>query len=179
MPKIAVLVGSPASPSRTAYVAAHVGELLARAGHDVTSVSIRDLPAEDLLRARTSSPEIAHALAAVDAADAVVVATPIYKASFAGVLKVFLDLLPQTAFAGKTVLVIATGGASAHVLAIDYALRPVLMALGAAHVAPAYVMLEKGVPSSDAGYALTPESATKLDEMASQFARIVALGSLG
>jgi FMN reductase len=92
---------------------------------------------------------------------------------------VFLDLLPQSAFAGKSVLMLATGGASAHVLAIDYALRPVLMALGATHVAPAWVILEQGVVKSDAGYELTADAASKLDEMTSRFARVVSLGPLG
>ncbi len=179
MAKIAILVGSPSSPSRTAHAAAHVSDWLTRAGHDVTSIVVRELPAEDLVRAHVNSPEIAAAVAAVELADAIVVATPIYKASFSGVLKVFLDLLPQFAFAGKSVLVIATGGASAHVLAIDYALRPVLMTLGAAHVAPAYVILENAIVSRDGGYELTPDCATKLDEMTRGFARVVSLGTLG
>jgi FMN reductase len=174
--KITILVGSPSSPSRTAFATSHVSDLLARAGHDVTSVNLRDLPAEDLVRAKTDAPAIAQVVAAVAAADAVVVATPVYKASFSGLLKVFLDLLPQTAFANKSVLVIATAGASAHVLAIDYALRPVLMALGASHVAPAYVILEPSITKSDAGYALTPEGEARLEEMATRFARVVSLG---
>ena len=57
-----------------------------------------------------------------------------YQAAYSGLLKVFLDLLPQFAFRGKAVLPIVTGGSPAHVLAVDYALRPVLANLGAAHV---------------------------------------------
>ena len=60
-----------------------------------------------------------------------VVSTPVYKAAYSGVLKVFLDLLPQFGLAGKVVLPLVTGGTASHVLAIDYALRPVLLALGA------------------------------------------------
>jgi FMN reductase len=67
-------------------------------------------------------------------ADAVVIATPVYKASFSGLLKVFLDLLPQDGLAGKLVLPLATGGSQSHMLALDYALRPVLHALDARHV---------------------------------------------
>ncbi len=55
-----------------------------------------------------------------------VIGTPVYKAAYSGLLKSLLDLLPQYALAGKTVLPLATGGSTAHVLAIDYALRPVL-----------------------------------------------------
>lgn len=51
--------------------------------------------------------------------------------AYSGVLKVFLDLLPADALCGKTVLPLATGGSPAHLLALDYALKPVLSALGA------------------------------------------------
>ena len=54
------------------------------------------------------------------------VATPVYKAAYSGLLKVLLDLLPQTALKEKTVLPLATGGSPHHMLALDYALRPVL-----------------------------------------------------
>jgi len=61
----------------------------------------------------------------------VIVATPIYKAAYSGLLKAFLDLLPADALRGKTVLPLATGGSAAHLLALEYALKPVLSALGA------------------------------------------------
>jgi FMN reductase len=170
MPRIACIVGSPSSPSRTAVVAAHVASHLLRAGNTVDTISVRDLPAADLMLARTEAPPIAAAAKTVEEADGVVVATPIYKASFSGMLKTFLDLLPQWAFRGKYVLPIATGGASAHVLAIDYGLRPVLMSLGPVHVDQAYVVLEQGVRALEGGgYELLPEMAAKLDEIADRF----------
>jgi FMN reductase len=170
MPTIACILGSPSSPSRTAVVAAHVADRLARAGNTVETIDVRELPAEDLLRARVESPAIAAAVKTVERASGVVVATPIYKASFSGMLKTFLDLLPQWAFRGKHVLPIATGGASAHVLAIDYGLRPVLMSFGPVHVDQAYVVLEQGVLKRENGsYELTPEMSAKLDELADRF----------
>ena len=42
-----------------------------------------------------------------------------------------LDLLAPDALRGKAVLPLATGGSPAHVLALEYALKPVLSALGA------------------------------------------------
>jgi SsuE family FMN reductase len=159
-------------------VAGRVGGLLAQTC-DVETIAVRDLPPADLLLGRADAPEIARAASMVEKADALVITTPIYKASFSGLLKTFLDLLPQAALRGKSVLPIATGGASAHVLALDYALRPVLMAMGAAHVAPAYVILEQSIPpDAGGGYALSEQGAVKLDEMAERFARVVSLGSL-
>jgi FMN reductase len=179
MAHIACIVGSPASPSRTAFVAAYLSACLGRGGNAVESVVLRELPPDDLLRARVDAPAIAAAVRAIERADGIVVATPIYKASFAGLLKVFLDLLPQSAFRDKSVLPIATGGASAHVLAIDYGLRPVLMSLGAAHVEPAYVVLEQEVRAGDAAsYELTREAEAKLVEIAERFLRHLARASL-
>jgi FMN reductase len=71
-----------------------------------------------------------------------VVATPVYKASFSGLLKTLLDLLPQRALAGKVVFPLATGGTLAHVLVLDYALRPVLTALGSPVIVQGHFLLD-------------------------------------
>jgi hypothetical protein len=58
----------------------------------------------------------------------------VYKASFSGALKTLLDLFPERALEGKVVLPFATGGTIAHMLAVDYALKPVLSALKAQEI---------------------------------------------
>ena len=116
---------------------------LALAGIAAEHICLRDLPPEALLRADTSHPEIAAAARKVEHADGIVVATPTYKASYSGLLKVFLDLLPQFGLAGKAILPLASGGSLAHVLALDYALRPVLHSMSARHVVQSYFMWEK------------------------------------
>src|SRR5262245_9224950 len=131
---IVALVGSPSTGSRTVALAEHVAGGLREDGHHVRVEAVRALPAQALLGADAGDPQIAEAVAAVAGADAVIVASPVYKAAYSGVLKAFLDLLPQSALAGKAVLPILTGGAPVHALALDYALRPVLVALGARHV---------------------------------------------
>jgi FMN reductase len=112
----------------------HIGEQLALQGHSYARLHVRDLPARALLLADYDDAAIARAVRAVADADAIVIATPIYKAAYTGLLKAFLDLLPQDGLAGKLVLPLATGGGHAHTLALDYALRPVLHALGAKQV---------------------------------------------
>src|SRR5471030_973425 len=95
-------------------------------------------------------------LAAVAAADAVVIATPVYEASFSCIRKSFLDLLPQDGLAGKLVLPLATGGSQSHMLALDYALRPVLHALEARHVLTSIYATSQQLPwQEDSG--LTPD----------------------
>ena len=124
-------------------LARHITRNLATQGFTVGLLNIRDLPAEDLLGARADAPKIAEAVRLVQQAQGIIVATPVYKAAYSGVLKTFLDLLPQLGLAGKSVLPIVTGGSSAHVLAIDYALRPVLSALGARHVTSGQFFLDQ------------------------------------
>ncbi|MGW1342118.1 NAD(P)H-dependent oxidoreductase [Kribbella sp. NPDC002412] len=124
MATIATISSSPSEISRTDAVLDYVTRRLLSHGHTVTPIVLRDLPAEPLLRGWAGDPAIAAAAGILAAADAVVVTTPVYKAAYSGLLKVFLDLLPQYALKGKTVLPLATGGTPAHVLAIDYALRP-------------------------------------------------------
>jgi FMN reductase len=95
---------------------------------------------------------VSQAIDQVDRARAIVVGTPVYKAAYSGFLKVFLDLLPQSALKGKLVLPLATGGSPHHMLALDYALRPVLQSLGPRHILP-------GIYASDAQITVTPEGA--------------------
>lgn len=131
---ILLLGGSPQLPSSSSRLLLHIGEQLALQGHSYAQLHVRDLPAHALLLADYDDAAIARAVRAVADADAIVIATPIYKASYTGLLKAFLDLLPQDGLAGKLVLPLATGGGHAHTLALDYALRPVLHALGAKQV---------------------------------------------
>lgn len=157
-----LIAGSPALRSRSGAVLDVIGYRLAAHGAQVAQLPVRTLPAQALLLADTAQPEIAKAVAQVAAAKVLVVATPVYKAAYSGILKVFLDLLPQTALNGKTVLPIVTGGSAHHMLALDYALRPVLQSLGAQHILP-------GIYANDAQIALTPEGAYVLtDDIASR-----------
>ena len=133
---VLLLAGSPSIPSRSTRLLHYVGDRLALLGHRSHKLHVLDLPAQALLQADFSSADIKSARLQVEQADAIVIGTPVYKAAYSGVLKAFLDVLPQDGFAGKLVLPLATGGSQSHMLALDYAVRPVLSALGARHVLP-------------------------------------------
>jgi FMN reductase len=168
---ILTITGSPSTSSLSTQVAARVGAALAQsAGFQVDYLNIRDLPAEDLVHARFDAPAIRDALARVERAEGVIVATPIYKASYSGVLKAFLDLLPQFGLTNKTVLPLATGGSVANVLAIDYALRPVLSSLNARHVVAGFFILDKSVIREPDGIRLDDDTQQKLDVAVAAFA---------
>ena len=142
MNDIITIAGSPSRTAKSARVLGYARAAMEAKGWRVDTIAVRDLPAEDLIHARVDSPAIQSAHALLAGAQAVIVATPIYKAAYSGVLKAFLDLLPQDALRGKIVLPLATGGSPAHLLAIDYALKPVLGALGATHVLRGVYLLD-------------------------------------
>ena len=83
----------------------------------------------------------------LEKADGLIVATPVYKAAFSGLLKTWLDLLPQFGLAGKVVLPLATGGSVAH------ALGPRLRAAtgadldGGRHVVNGFLVLDRFIES--------------------------------
>ncbi|OEV09608.1 NADPH-dependent FMN reductase, partial [Streptomyces nanshensis] len=169
MPNVLTVSGSPSSRSRTSSLVRHVGALLAAENHDVRHVAVRDLPAEALLAGDASHPAIREVIETIEWADALVVGTPVYKAAYSGLLKTLLDLLPQFALAGKTVLPLATGGSTAHVLAIDYALRPVLTSLGTDNVLRGWFVLDRHVSTEAEGAgAVAAEAADGVAETASR-----------
>ena len=147
--------GSPSERSRSAALLDSVNLRLISRGAHVERLHIRDLSPQALLLADVSHRTISAAIDQVVRADALVIATPVYKAAYSGVLKVFLDLLPQTALKNKVVLPLATGGSPHHMLALDYALRPVLQSLAARHILP-------GVYATDSQVTLSPEGAHHL-----------------
>jgi FMN reductase len=178
---VLAISGSPSLKSRTSMVAQHVLGLLKSDSLETRFLSVRDLPAEALLRANTSEPQIADALAAVESASGIVVATPIFKAAYSGLLKCMLDILPQFGLAGKAILPIATGGSVAHVLALDYGLRPVLQSMGARHIVQSHFIPEKDVTVQGDGVVLDPATALPLGEAVHHFKAslgLIAIDSL-
>jgi FMN reductase len=162
--------GSPSASSRTGRLLHHLGRRLTAQGHQVIPLDVRTVPAEALLGADVRHPAVVEATELFARADGVLIGTPIYKASYSGVLKALLDLLPQYALTGKTVLPLATGGSTAHVLAIDYALRPVLHSMGAAHVLQGWFTLDKDITvAEDGSVTVAPATAEALEHVVDQF----------
>jgi FMN reductase len=152
---VLLIAGSPSERSRTAALLEATGQRLESRGVQVQRLRVRELNPQALLLADFGHPSVLAAQEQVAKASVLVVATPVYKAAYSGILKVFLDLLPQTALKGKTVLPLATGGSPHHMLALDYALRPVLQSLGAKHILP-------GIYATDAQVIVTPEGTYKV-----------------
>jgi FMN reductase len=123
---IAVVVGNPRPRSRT-YQAAHiVAERLAGRTADL-SIDLADLGAALL---DWSDGHVADLVALVQAADLVVVASPTYKGSYTGLLKLFLDRFGAGSMTGTAVPVML-GGHWKHALAAELLLKPILVEIGA------------------------------------------------
>jgi len=123
--------GSPSPLSKSGALGEYARNFLEYAGLRTRGINVRDLPAQDLFDGNIESDPIQYSRGLIQSARAVVVLTPIYKSSYSGLLKTFIDLLPNDALAGKVVLPIALGVTSAQLVSVDYALKPVLAALGA------------------------------------------------
>src|SRR5688572_19954470 len=89
---VLLIAGSPSTPSRSSALLEAAGTRLALRGARIERVSVRELPAQALLAADASHPALQRAADQLAQARAIVVATPVYKAAYSGILKAFLDL---------------------------------------------------------------------------------------
>ncbi|WP_405577662.1 NADPH-dependent FMN reductase [Streptomyces sp. NBC_01190] len=124
---VVVLVGNPRPRSRTHDAARLVAEKLTGRESDQT-VELADLGAALF---DPGHPEVAAAATAVQEASLLVVASPTYKASYTGLLKLFLDGLGSGSLAGVTAVPLLLGAHRRHSLAAELLLKPVLVELGA------------------------------------------------
>lgn len=142
---VAVVVGNPKPSSRTLDAATRLAERLDGRAPEVV-VDVVDLGSRLI---GWGDPDVAQAIAAVRESAAVVVASPTYKASYTGLLKVFLDHFPSGGLAGVVAFPLMLGGAWKHALAPDVFLTPVLVELGAACPVRGLYLLETDYENPD------------------------------
>ena len=140
-----IINGANAKQSRVTAVEQFVGQFLKDNNVKTEVITVHELPAQDLITANYASEAIQHVNRFVEEAEIVIVLTPIYKAAYSGILKTYLDLLPQKALENKFVIPVAVGGTLNHLLAVNYALKPVLSVLGATEIAKSVYILDKQI----------------------------------
>jgi FMN reductase len=116
--------GSPSTTSKTHALAA-AGLELAGGG---TLIDVSALDAEALLL-RREHDSVKAAVDAIATADVLVLVTPVYRATYSGLLKVVLDQLPTDALRGTATVLAATAGSPTHFLALDTGLRAAVASL--------------------------------------------------
>lgn len=121
---VVALNGSPSATSKT-HAVAELGLELAGGG---TIVNLGELDAEGLL-GRKESADVEAAKAAIRSAQILLLVTPIYRATYSGLLKVLFDQLGQSALRNIACVLAATGGSDHHYLSVDTGLRPLVASL--------------------------------------------------
>ncbi len=162
--RIVGVSGSLREPSKTtALVRALLDEVAAREDVDARLIEVATLGPlfAGALRREDLEPEVEDALRAIETADLVIVASPVYRASFTGLFKHLFDFVGQYALVGTPVLLAATGGGERHALILEHQLRPLFGFFQA-------LTLPVGVYASDSdfdGYVLTsPDVRRRIDQ---------------
>jgi FMN reductase len=129
--RVSVVVGNPKPASRTLTAALHVTRRIAGDEASEADLHVLDLATLGSSLLDWKDPAVLEHVDLTASADLLVVACPTYKGSFTGLLKVFLDLLPHKALEGTVAVPVMLGAAPHHAMAVETALRPVLVELGA------------------------------------------------
>lgn len=168
--RIVCLSGSTSVPSKTRALVELAGlKAASLLGATVQTYDLTDLqPSLGQARSRDDLDPVARAiLDSLVTADALVLASPVYKGSYTGLFKHLFDLIDPAALVGKPILLAATGGGDKHALVIEHQMRP-LFAFFEAATLPTGVYASgqdftDGTPSS-------PALISRLDRAVAQFA---------
>ena len=149
---ITVVVGNPKTQSRTLGVASKVAAAAAAAAglpaHTPTTViELAELGPQLF---DWSAPAVRAAADTLSASSLAIIATPVYKATYTGLLKSFLDWFGTTGLAGVTAVPVMVGAGAAHALAVEVHLRPLLVEIGATVPTRGVYVLEQELETLDA-----------------------------
>jgi len=125
--KVVAVSGGLQRPSRTLAL---VEEILVSLG-EVFPIEVRLIelgrigPKFAGVLGRAELPlDVQEDIAAIEGADLLVVASPVFRASFTGLFKHLFDFVHHEALIDVPVLLAATGGSDRHALVIEHQLRP-------------------------------------------------------
>lgn len=135
---VVVVVGNPKPASRTRQAAELVAERVTGRPAEAV-IDLADLGARLL---GWGDEEVGAAKARVLAAEVVVVASPTYKATYTGLLKLFLEQFDAGELAGAPALPVMLGGSPAHALAGEHTLKPILAEIGFSCPTPSLYLLD-------------------------------------
>ncbi len=178
--RISVVSAGLRSPSSTKLLAESLAEqagaAFAAGGEQVqiTHVELREHAHGIVAAMLTGFPtgELKAAVAATTSADALIVVSPTFSASFSGLFKSFFDIIDTDAVRGRPVLLAACGGTERHSLVLEHALRPLFSYLGA-------ITVRTGVyaATGDFGGATSAALGDRIAAAATELAQLtVALG---
>ncbi len=147
--KVVALSGGTWRPSRTLVLTqALLTELSGHLPVESHLIELGDIarPLGAALSRQELPAEIEAELQAIEQADLLIVAAPVYRGSYPGLLKHLFDLIDLNALIDTPVLLAATGGSERHALVLDHQLRPLFSFFQA-------VTLPIGVYATEADFA--------------------------
>ena len=124
---VVAVSGSLHSPSKTtALVRAILAALERELSIDVHLIELSQVGREfsGALRRDELSTAAEADLVRIEGADLLIVASPVYRASFTGLFKHVFDFVDQYSLVDKPVLLAATGGSDRHALILEHQFRP-------------------------------------------------------
>ncbi|CAO4174844.1 FMN reductase [Methylorubrum aminovorans] len=138
--RIVAFSGNTHRPSRTrTLVEAVAAELSRQRPIDLKVYDLVDAGTGIAVASRSALPlPAARIVEAIETADALIVGSPVYKGSYAGLFKHLIDFVSPEALIGKPVVLTATGGGPRHALVVEHSLRP-LFGFFSAQTAPTAV----------------------------------------
>ena len=169
---LAVISAGTGNPSSTRQLADRLAQKsLDRLEQATVSVIELGPLAADTARAAVAGfpgPELQTAIDRLASADAIIAATPIYKAGISGLFKTFVDVLDNDLIVAKPVLLAATGGTARHALVIDDQMRPLFAYMRA-------LTLPTSVYAAPEDWG-TSELGTRIDRAATELAVLARAG---
>jgi FMN reductase len=142
---IAVVTGNPKPGSRTLEAA----KLLAT--HWEGSLRVSSWTSSTLAPGLLGwgDPAVSKAVEDVQESSVAIFASPTYKATYTGLLKLFLDQFPSGGLTSVVAVPLMLGAGPAHALAPELLLKPVLVELGATCPARGLYLLDSDYEHSD------------------------------
>ncbi|MGC4068302.1 MAG: NAD(P)H-dependent oxidoreductase [Polyangiaceae bacterium] len=167
-----LVAGSPSTDSRSTWVLRRVRERLERSGFRIEEVSVDDFEPTDLLKGRFDRPTPKAFLEKVKGAELLVVASPVYKSTYAGALKTIVDLIEPTALDGKYFWGIATARLSAHLSTVVAGYEQLVTFFRGSRGIEPLVLLDSQVGSPGA-FALERDVEVRIDSQVAGHRRVV------
>lgn len=174
--RLVVINAGVSDPSSTRMLVDRIAQRsldrLSRAGLS-TSLAIIDLAplAIDIAKAIVAGFPGDKLQAAIDTlagADAIIAATPVYKAGMSGLFKSFIDLVDNDLLIAKPVILAATAGTARHAMVADEQMRPLFAFLRAVPVPTSIFAAPEDWGAPDLG--------KRIDRAATELTQFVASG---
>jgi FMN reductase len=154
---LVVINAGVSDPSSTRLLANRIAQTtidtLRESGHTASVRSIDLGPiAVDIAQGLISgmpNEKVQAAIEQLSQADAVIAATPVYKAGISGLFKSFADLLDNDLLIAKPVILAATGGSARHAMIVDDHMRPLFAFLRAIPVPTSLYVAPEDWASTD------------------------------